>query len=199
MKRLVEIQQKLKAPKNQYNNFGEYHYRSCEDILEAVKPLLGESGLALTLKDDVIFLGERYYIKATATIYDETGKEIASTSALARETFEKKKSDDSQLTGAASSYARKYALNGLLCIDDTKDADTPPNQKDKPKNTTKKEETESPIDEYAEIDIYEGLKETTDTKRAFAYFQEQLKNVSDKTKFRQEYQKHYNKLKKAGQ
>lgn len=138
MKRLIEIQQKLVAPKNQYNKFGEYYYRSCEDILNAVKPLLKEQKLALVLKDDVILIGERYYIKAIATIYDDTGKEIASTSALARESFEKKKSDDSQLTGAASSYSRKYALNGLFCIDDVKDPDsTNKHGKDEPKPTSK--------------------------------------------------------------
>ena len=145
MKRLIEIQQKLVAPKNQYNKFGEYYYRSCEDILNAVKPLLKEQKLALVLKDDVVLIGERYYIKAIATIYDDTGKEIASTSALARESFEKKKSDDSQLTGAASSYARKYALNGLFCIDDVKDSDaTNKHGKEEPKQTqTKEEETKN--------------------------------------------------------
>lgn len=145
MKRLIEIQQKLVAPKNQYNKFGEYYYRSCEDILNAVKPLLKEQKLALILKDDVVLIGERYYIKAIATIYDDTGKEIASTSALARESFEKKKSDDSQLTGAASSYARKYALNGLFCIDDVKDSDaTNKHGKEQPhQEQTKEEETKS--------------------------------------------------------
>lgn len=147
MKRLIEIQQKLVAPKNQYNKFGEYYYRSCEDILNAVKPLLKEQKLALVLKDDVILIGERYYIKAIATIYDDTGKEIASTSALARESFEKKKSDDSQLTGAASSYARKYALNGLFCIDDNKDFDDEKKKRTKPKEViapaTTEEETKS--------------------------------------------------------
>lgn len=135
MKRLIEIQQKLVAPKKQYNSFGEYSYRSCEDILNAVKPLLKEYELALLLTDDIVLIGERYYVKATARLVDDNGKEIASTSAFARETFEKKKSDDSQLTGAASSYARKYALNGLFCIDDVNDCDGDKRKK-RPKDTS---------------------------------------------------------------
>lgn len=119
--KLIEVQNALKAPKNQYNVFGEYYYRSCEDILEAVKPLLQEKGLLLTITDDIVLVGDRYYVKATATITDGTNTIL--TSAFARETLDKKKSDVSQITGATSSYARKYALNGLFCIDDNKDAD----------------------------------------------------------------------------
>lgn len=117
--KVAKIQQELKAPKNQINKFGGYKYRSCEDILEAVKPLLGE--LVLTVRDDIVEVGGRVYIKATATITDGTNK-IENT-AFAREAESKKGMDESQITGASSSYARKYALNGLLCIDDTKDAD----------------------------------------------------------------------------
>lgn len=120
--KVVAVQSELKAPKNQYNSFGEYKYRSCEDILEGVKPLLKKYGLYLKLSDAVELIGDRYYIKATATLSD--GDNCISTSAYAREALEKKKSDVSQVTGAASSYARKYALNGLLAIDDTKDADS---------------------------------------------------------------------------
>lgn len=123
MRRLISIQQKLKAPKNQRNNFGGYMYRSAEDILEAVKPLLAEEKVVLIISDDIVNLGDRFYVRAIATLYDEEGKEIAHSSALAREADDKKGQDASQITGAASSYARKYALNGLLCIDDTKDAD----------------------------------------------------------------------------
>lgn len=123
MRRLINIQQELKAPKNQRNAFGGYMYRSAEDILEAVKPLLAEQKVVLVINDEVINLGSRFYIKATATIFDEEGKEVAHSSALAREPDIKKGQDESQITGAASSYARKYALNGLFCIDDTKDAD----------------------------------------------------------------------------
>jgi hypothetical protein len=141
MKRLIKIQKELKAPKNQYNSFGGYKYRSLEDILEAVKPLLAENNLFLILKDEVINLGGRFYIKATATIYDDKGKEIANSSALARETLEKKKMDEAQITGATSSYARKYCLNGLFLLDDTKDSDTEEYQKQtqtkQPKNPNK--------------------------------------------------------------
>ena len=119
IERVSKIQQELKAPKNQRNNFGGYNYRSCEDILEAVKPLLG--GLILTLNDEIIQVGDRVYVKATATITD--GDHSVSTTANAREPLAKKGMDESQITGAASSYARKYALNGLFDIDDTKDAD----------------------------------------------------------------------------
>jgi len=119
---LVVIQSKLKAPKSQFNKFGGYRYRSCEDILEAVKPLLLETGCTLTIADDVLAVGDRIYIKATATLTAADGKQWQ-TSAFAREAESKKGMDDSQVTGTASSYARKYALNGLFCIDDTKDAD----------------------------------------------------------------------------
>lgn len=120
---LAQIQSELKAPKGQYNKFGGFKYRSCEDILEAVKPLLTERGLVLLITDDIVQIGERYYVRATATIYDSEGSYI-SNSALAREDANKGKMDGSQMTGSASSYARKYALNGLFAIDDTKDADT---------------------------------------------------------------------------
>lgn len=126
MKILNEIQKNLKAPKNQRNNFGNYNYRSCEDILEAVKPLLGEATLLIT--DEIVLVGDRFYVKATVEISD--GKEKVSVSAFARESLIKKGMDESQITGAASSYARKYALNGLFLIDDTKDADTKDNTKD---------------------------------------------------------------------
>lgn len=120
--KLVDIQSRLKAPKGQENKFGGYKYRSCEDILEAVKPLLKEFRLNLTISDDVIEVGGRIYVKATATLSDGHGQ-FVKTSALAREPESKKGMDDSQITGAASSYARKYALNGLFAIDDTRDAD----------------------------------------------------------------------------
>lgn len=122
--KLMEIQNKLKAPKNQYNSFGKYKYRSCEDILEGVKPLLKETGCTLILSDEVIAVADRIYIKATATLTDAETNESVSNSAMARESLDKKGMDDSQITGTASSYARKYALNGMFCIDDTKDADT---------------------------------------------------------------------------
>ena len=122
-KKLMGIQTKLKAPKSQRNSFGNYNYRSCEDILEAVKPLLDEFKVALTIKDEIILIGERYYIKATATLIDIDTGDTTETSAYARESAEKRGMDSSQVTGATSSYARKYALNGLFAIDDNKDAD----------------------------------------------------------------------------
>ena len=125
--RVGDIQHKLKAPKGQYNSFGKYNYRSCEDILEGVKPLLKEHNLALLINDEIVQIGERYYVKATAKITD--GRECVSATAYAREPDTKKGMDESQITGATSSYARKYALNALLCIDDTKDADTMDNSK----------------------------------------------------------------------
>lgn len=125
--RLRCVQRDLKAPKNQYNSFGKYRYRSCEDILEGVKPILQEYGCAIVLSDTIEQIGDRFYVKATATFYDcETGESVSNT-AYARESDDKKGMDASQITGTASSYARKYALNGLLLIDDTKDADTDEN------------------------------------------------------------------------
>ncbi len=126
--KLEHIQAQLKAPKSQYNKFGKFYYRNVEDILNAVKPLCKEQGTIILLSDTVVQVGERYYIKATATIADiESGKEI-SASAYARESAQGKNGmDDAQNTGATSSYARKYALNGLLAIDDTKDNDDPTN------------------------------------------------------------------------
>lgn len=120
IQKLSKIQTELKAPKSQFNSFGNYKYRNCEDILEAVKPML--KGLVLTISDDIQVAGDRVYIKATATITN--GVDSISNSALAREAINKKGMDDSQITGSTSSYARKYALNGLFCIDDTKDADS---------------------------------------------------------------------------
>jgi hypothetical protein len=123
---LQEIQHKLKAPKNQRNNFGGYNYRSCEDILEALKPVLAEYNAAIVLSDSVELVGNRVYVKATATLKTQEGD--ISVTAFAREAETRKGMDESQITGSASSYARKYALNGLFGIDDTKDADTMDNR-----------------------------------------------------------------------
>lgn len=135
MKELIEIQRKLKAPKSQYNKFGNFSYRSCEDILEAVKPLLAEQECTLILSDNITLVGDKHYITATATIKNTKG-ETEQAVAIAREPDEKKGMDASQITGSASSYARKYALNGLFAIDDNKDADALPS----------KEEIDSAID-----------------------------------------------------
>ena len=121
---LMAVQADLKAPKGQHNSFGKYDYRSAEDIIEAVKPLLKENGLFLTMSDDIVQIGDRYYVKATVKVVDIVTGESVQTSALAREAAQKKGMDESQVTGTASSYARKYALNGLFAIDDNRDADT---------------------------------------------------------------------------
>jgi len=125
---LMKIQQNLKAPKGQYNEFAKFKYRSCEDILEAVKPLL-DTSLYLLISDEIVLIGERYYVKATVKL--SNGKDEINVSAFARESLDKKGMDDAQITGATSSYARKYALNGMFAIDDTKDADTQKNEPQK--------------------------------------------------------------------
>lgn len=131
-KKLAALQCALKAPKNQYNKFGNYNYRSCEDIIEAAKPLLNEQNLLLVLKDDIKQIGNRYYVAATALLIDlEADSSSIEVTAYAREEDEKKGMDGSQITGASSSYARKYALNGLFAIDDNKDSDNTNNGKKK--------------------------------------------------------------------
>jgi hypothetical protein len=193
MKRLIEIQQELKAPKNQRNSFGGYNFRSCEDILEAVKPLLAKHNLALIINDEVtsidggfelkeqtekkakhLITSNRVYIKATATLYDEEGKIVAQTSALAREEETKTGMDASQLTGATSSYARKYALNGLFAIDDNKDSDsTNTHNKNFPKNN--------------DIDIIEGLKACENIKNLETYKAQYQDKVTDLNIFKKAY------------
>ena len=136
LKRVGMAQSELKAPKNQYNSFGKYNYRSCEDILEAAKPINKKHGLVLLLTDKPVCIGQRYYIEATARLYDIESEQFIEATASAREADTKKGMDDSQVTGTASSYARKYALNGLYNIDDTKDADTDAYKKQTATNTT---------------------------------------------------------------
>ena len=121
--KLQGIQSSLKAPKGQTNKFGGYRYRSAEDILEALKPLLGEWGCSLVIQDDMVEVGGRVYVKALANLIDNDSESVLSTTAYAREAETKRGMDDAQITGSASSYARKYALNGLFAIDDTKDPD----------------------------------------------------------------------------
>lgn len=132
-KRLLKVQTELKAPKSQTNNFGNYKYRSCEDIMEAVKPLLENHGILLTVSDDLVMWGDRHYVRAVATAWDVESDQKIENFAFAREPAAKKGMDESQITGATSSYARKYALNGLLCIDDTKDSDYAPPSSTPPK------------------------------------------------------------------
>lgn len=133
--KLLNIQTELKAPKNQYSDFGKYHYRSCEDILEGLKPLLVKYKATIVIEDEIVQIGDRYYIKATAKLLDwsnEGNFDYIQTTAYAREDENKAKMDLSQMTGSASSYARKYALNGLFAIDDTKDNDAQPKQDEAP-------------------------------------------------------------------
>lgn len=171
MKELIAIQEELKAPKNLYNKFGGYNYRSAESILEAVKPLLTKNKCILTVSDDIKLIGDRYYIEATATL--SNGIEEVSTKAYAREEESKKGMDASQLTGSASSYARKYALNGLFALDDNKDADDTDNRDDGTKTTTAKptsktiSKEELPSDNFdakAVTKIVEGMKSIDELK-----------------------------------
>lgn len=147
MKRVAKVQAELKAPKGQFNSFGKYKYRSCEDILEAVKPLNNANGLVLTVCDSIVECAGRIYVEATATLYDTDSDQTLSNRAYAREPDEKKGMDDSQVTGTASSYARKYALNGLYCIDDTKDADTDEHKNESVARTEKAEYRIPPKDD----------------------------------------------------
>ena len=150
MKHLIAIQSKLKATKGRWNSFGKYHYRSCEDILEAVKPLCAEEGCILLIADEMVLVGERYYIKATATLKTPDGE--FKTTGYARESDDKKGMDQSQITGTASSYARKYALNGLFCIDDNKDADTDEYQHEKKSREAKAKPASKPAKSRAELE-----------------------------------------------
>jgi len=179
MKILNQIQQKLKAPKGQFNSFGKYKYRSCEDIVEAVKPLLGQA--VLTLSDEILHFGDtipitneektqtgdRYYVKATARL--SCDGETVEASALAREPMFQKGMNDSQITGSASSYARKYALNGLFCIDDTKDADTMEGPPDPPRVTAKNKEVIEAVFDRLLDSVPDGRVLAYDKLVAFLY------------------------------
>lgn len=157
--KLTEVQNELKAPKSKYNSFGKYNYRSCEDILEAVKPILKAKRLAMTVKDDVFNIGDRFYIMATVTVYDCESEEKVTTTAYAREDADKKGMDGSQITGSSSSYARKYALNGMFAIDDTKDADGW-NTHDKDRTVEKKEAERATEEQVAKLRaLYKGKED----------------------------------------
>lgn len=160
MKELIAIQSELKAPKSQFNKFGGYKYRKAEDILEAVKPLLNKQKCTLTITDDIVMVGNRIYVKATATIKNEKG-ECETTTGWAREEETKKGMDGSQITGASSSYARKYALNGLFAIDDNADSDTTndgKHQEAQQQTQTQQPNTQQPASpQYHPSDLNEGL------------------------------------------
>lgn len=185
--KLATIQKKLKCEKSQYNSFGKYKYRSCEDILKAVKPLLDETKTVLTLSDELVAIGERYYVKATATLLDtEESKDVPfiSTTAYAREEETKKGMDGSQITGTASSYARKYALGGLFDIDDGIDSDTTNTGEAKTARAKTSAQAKSKID-FDEIDKRISNAETADEVRKIyasvpkplqKYFEEKCKD-----------------------
>ncbi|EDU0618590.1 ERF family protein [Salmonella enterica subsp. salamae] len=181
--RLAEIQEHLNAPKNQYNSFGKYKYRSCEDILEGVKPLL--KGLFLSISDEIVLIGDRYYVKATATITD--GENSHSASAIAREEENKKGMDAAQVTGATSSYARKYCLNGLFGIDDSKDADTDEHKQQQ--NAAPAKQTKSSPSSHAPEQVLKAFTEAAmqkntveELKQAFAKVWKMLEGTEEQAK-----------------
>lgn len=178
MGKLAEIQSKLKAPKSQYNNFGGYAYRSCEDILEALKPLLLEAGADLVLSDEAIAVGNRVYIKATATF--RCGDETATGTGFAREAESRKGMDDSQITGTASSYARKYALNGLFLIDDTKDADT---NEARTENGNRASQAPKPMFTKEQLEEMKKWNDGTFTSEELAKFKSSLAEGEAERKF----------------
>ena len=177
--KLMNIQSELKAPKGQMNKFGGYKYRSCEDIVEAVKPLLKKNSCILTLSDELINLGDRYYVQATATLSDVKEDDRIVTKALAREDENKKGMDKAQITGSASSYARKYALNGLLGIDDTKDSDA---TNDHGKSNTKPKSKPKKVKKISEDEILEIEKLLSDTKSDKDKFLKWLKSKFNASK-----------------
>ena len=156
MKELIAIQSELKAPKSQFNKFGGYKYRKAEDILEAVKPLLAKQKCTLTITDDVVLIGNRIYVKATATIKNENG-ECETTNGWAREEETKKGMDGSQITGASSSYARKYALNGLFAIDDNADSDTTNDGQQQNQQQAQTKAQQQASNQFNSNDLNEGL------------------------------------------
>lgn len=161
--KLLYIQQNLKAPKNQYNQFGNFHYRSCEDIQEAAKPLLAEVKAVLLVGDEIMQIGSRFYIKATAAIQDTESQDSVSNTAYARESEEKPKMDAAQVTGSCSSYARKYALNGLFCIDDAKDPDSQSGQPKGQQDTQQRAGTAAGRSSAADINKLRKEAERTGT------------------------------------
>ena len=193
--KLMEVQSKLKAPKSQYNSFGKYSYRSCEDILEALKPLLNEVGAIVNISDQVKLIGDRYYVEATAMFLDvNTGDSIIS-KAIAREDESKKGQDLAQLSGATSSYARKYALNGLFAIDDNKDADsTNTHGKDiKPNMTPVSGLTDAQIKRLLAIGNKSGFNKDTIVKTVKKLYGCELKDMT-----REQYNEVCNRLESKG-
>lgn len=164
-KQLRELQAELKAPKNQRNNFGKYNYRSAEDILEALKPLAAKHGLTFLISDSIECVNDRYYVEATVAVFNDDG-EVLECKSYAREEENKKGMDGSQVTGAASSYARKYALNGLLLIDDTKDADATNTHDSKPSTTSAPKQAAKSEDNIMDKAV-NYIKSQTDKQKAY--------------------------------
>ena len=163
--KLVLVQSELKAPKNQFNKFGNYHYRSLEDIAEAVKPLLMKYGLTLTMDDEIVMIGDRYYLKATATLLDTTSDGCIVCHAMAREALDAKGMSEPQLTGSSSSYARKYCLNAMFLIDDTKDDDTNEAQDEKNNRSGRTKKVDAPVEPQAISDKDKAiLRKTVEDK-----------------------------------
>lgn len=183
MQELQIIQAKLKAPKGQFNKFGGFKYRSLEDIFEAVKPLLAETQTTLVVGDEIVLIGDRHYVCATATLTNQKGEQVTN-KAYAREGSDKGKMDASQMTGSASSYARKYALNGLFCIDDTKDADTDEYTKaqetrgKKSEARAKSQETQPPLPALTpEVSV--GLDEAKSVEELYEAFAKLPQNLRE--------------------
>ena len=198
--KLAIIQQELIAPKNQFNNFGKYNYRSCEDILEGLKPCLQKVGAAVTISDEVVLIGDRYYIKATATLLDSEG--CIQNTAYAREEESKKGMDASQVTGATSSYARKYALNGLFAIDDVKDADTRDNRQKEAEEQKQAETEQKKIENSVISDVKVKALETrcekegVDPAKILRLYK--VKNLADLTELKyRNINDHWEDIKKA--
>ena len=178
---LSKVQSELKAPKGQFNKFGNFSYRSCEDIIEAVKPILAKYSLILNINDEVVLIGDRFYIKATAKITD--GVDEVSATAYAREPNEQKGMNESQITGSTSSYARKYALNGLLAIDDNKDADTMEYQKQQKLNHNEKKEEMITEEQVKLIHVLFGKIEKSE-KQIFKNFENSVAKLNVYKKFK---------------
>lgn len=198
--KLAIIQQELNVPKNQWNDYGKYNYRSCEDILEGLKPLLQKVNAAIRISDEIVQIGERYYVKATATFVDLEDETKITNTAYAREDLTKKGMDASQITGATSSYARKYALNGLFCIDDVKDSDSNDNQEDeqqKAEEQQKQIEVQKIPDVKVKALISRCESDGVDTKNILKLYkvnsladltEKQFKNINDYWQKIKEYQ-----------
>lgn len=177
LEKLMHIQNELKAPKTRYNKFGEFYYRSEEDILDAVKPLLFKNNLVLTLVDEIVYIGDRHYVKANATITDIETNKVISLSAFAREPDNKPKLDSSQVTGSASTYARKYALNGLFLLDDSKDPDSEsPTEKETQPKVRKSMTSLAPNPEPRPTFTFDDVKEQPKSSAFLTY-----KNNIEKT------------------